>query len=136
MNEMLEVLVARDYDRCVGVILQRYPGPADGSACPRGASVPEGLHTSFTYDFNSRQNVSLMRSMLMQDRLFGDRRVDGGHISSALGRAGLLADRITPLVRKIFTLSGLLEAFLGLLPPIIQPHTKMLRHRCPATQLL
>ena len=87
MNEMLEVLVARDYDRRVGVIFQRYSRPAHGSACPGGTSVHEGLHTSFTYDFDSRQNDSLMRSTPMQDGLSGSCKVRDGHTGSSSDRA-------------------------------------------------
>src|SRR5579859_4058466 len=87
MNEMLEVLVARDYDWCLGVILQRNPRPAHGSACPGGASAHEGFHTSFTYDFDSRQNDSLMRPQPMQDGLSGGCRVRDGHIGNSSGRA-------------------------------------------------
>jgi hypothetical protein len=93
MNEMLEVFVARDDDRRLGVILQRYSRPAHGSACPGGASIHEGLHTSFTYNFDSRQNDSLMHSTPMQDGLSGVCRVRDGHISSSSGRAGPRSER-------------------------------------------
>ena len=79
MNEMLEVLVTRDYDWCLGVILQRNPGPAHRYARPGGTSVHEGFNTSFAYDFDSRQNDTLMRPTPMQGWLNGGRRLHDGH---------------------------------------------------------
>ena len=93
MNEMLEVLMTRNYDRRVGVILQRNPGPAHGRACPGGTSVHEGLQTSFTYDFDSRQNDTLMRSTPMQDGLRGRCRVRDVHISGSSGGGTALGVR-------------------------------------------
>ena len=85
--------MTRNYEWRVGVILQRNPGPAHGRACPGGTSVHKGLHTSFTYDFDSRQNDTLMRSTPIQGGLKGRCRVRVVHTGGSSGSGGALGAR-------------------------------------------